>query len=196
MQKALIPLIAGFAVAFAINFMMSLATSAAGEKDDNTGLFVAIAAGALTSLVVFNLSGNRRTAPADPTAKQRALAFAAEPGKAALYLMRTGFVGKMAGMNLALDGREVAQLKSPRFTRLDIAPGAHTLTASFGGGLSGQTKPSSLAFEAGAGDIVVIKLGLDMGLVRNGVRVERVALDGVRADLTNMAMTAPDVTSL
>jgi hypothetical protein len=196
MRKFLVPLLAGFAVAFAINFLVSFAASAAGEKPDQVGLFIGIAAGGLTALVLFNLSGNRRTAVADTGAKSRALAFTPTPGKAALYLVRTGFVGKMAGMNLAVDGCDVAQLKSPRFTRVDIAPGAHTLTASFGGGLPGQTKPSELAFTCADGEIVVMKLGMSMGVVQNPVKIERSSADAVRGELAGIQMTAPDVAAV
>src|SRR5262249_25181437 len=143
MQKYVVPFVAAFVTAFAVNFLLS---SVVSEKGDYSGLIAGAGAGVVVAIVLFNLSGNRRTTTAHAGARQRALGFAAEPGKAALYLVRTGFVGKMAGMNVAVDGREVAQLKSPRFTRIDIAPGAHTLRASFGGGLSGQTKPSELAF--------------------------------------------------
>jgi hypothetical protein len=196
MQKFLVPALAGFVTAFVINFLMSMAASAAGEKGDNTGLYVGIAAGAIVALIFYNLSGNRKTSAADASAKQRALAFTAEPGKAALYLVRTGFVGKMAGMNLAVDGREVAQLKSPRFTRVDVAPGAHTLIASFGGGLAGQTKPSELAFTCADGEIVVMKLGMSMGVLQNPVKVERSSVDAMRRELAGMQMTAPDVAAM
>jgi len=196
MQKYLVPVIAGFVVAFAINFLISMAASAAGEKADNTGLYLGMAVGAITALVFYNLSGNRRTASADASAKQRALAFTADPGKAALYLVRTGFVGKMAGMNVAVDGREVAQLKSPRFTRIEIAPGQHNLTASFGGGLAGQTKPSELAFTCAEGEIVVMKLAMSMGVLKNPVSIERSSSDAVRGELSGMQMTAPDVAAI
>src|SRR5262249_31540486 len=144
MQKLLIPLLGAFITGVVVNFFFAFAASAAGDKND-AGLIAGLGVSVVVFVALYNLSGNRRTAAASADAKQRALAFPPTPGKAALYLVRTGFVGKMAGMNLSLDGREVAQLKSPRFTRIDIAPGAHTLTASFGGGLAGQTKPSELA---------------------------------------------------
>lgn len=190
MQKFLIAAVAGFVTAFVVNFLL---TSIGGGKPDTASLIAGIGAGVVVTVIVFNLSGNRRTAAASADAKNRALAFTAEPGKAALYLVRTGFVGKMAGMNLAVDGREVAQLKSPRFTRVDVAPGAHTLRASFGGGLAGQTKASELAFTCADGEIVVMKLGMSMGVVQNPVKIERSSADAVRGELAGMQMTAPDV---
>ena len=197
MQKYLVPALAGFAVGFVINFLIGMAASAAGGKGDNSGLYLGMAAGAITAIVFYNLSGNRRTANAAASAKQRALAFTADPGKAALYLVRTGFVGKMAGMNLAVDGREVAQLKSPRFTRIEITPGPHVLTASFGGGLAGQTKPSELAFSCADGEIVVMKLAMSMGVLKNPVKIERSSADAsARAELSGMQMTAADVAAI
>ncbi|MFZ2032100.1 MAG: hypothetical protein WAU68_17445 [Vitreimonas sp.] len=196
MQKYVLPVVAGFVTAFVINFVMSFASAAAGDKGDNTGLYVSIAIGAIVTVVFFNLSGNRKTAAASADAKRAALAFTPAPGKAGLYLVRTGFVGKMAGMNLAVDGREVAQLKSPRFTRVDVAPGAHTLRASFGGGLAGQTKASELPFTCADGEIVVMKLGMGMGVVQNPVKIERSSADAVRSELAGMQMTAPDVATI
>ena len=193
MQKFLVPFVVGFVTAFVINFLMGLGGV---EKGDNTGLIAGIGAGVVVAIVLFNLSGNRKTAAASADAKSMALAFTPTPGKAALYLVRTGFVGKMAGMNVAVDGREVAQLKSPRFTRVDVAPGAHTLRASFGGGLAGQTKASELAFTCADGEIVVMKLGMSMGVVQNPVKIERSSADAVRGELAGMQMTAPDVAAL
>jgi len=190
MQKFLAPFVAGFVTAFVVNFAL---TAISGGKGDTASLIAGIGLGVVVAVAVFNLSGNRRTAAADSGAKQRALAFTATPGKAALYLVRTGFVGKLAGMNLAVDGREVAQLKSPRFTRVDVAPGAHTLRASFGGGLAGQTKASELAFSCADGEIVVMKLSMSMGVVQNPVKIERSSADAVRGELAGMQMTAPDV---
>ncbi len=193
MQKFLAPLLAGFVTAFVVNFLMGLNGV---EKGDATGLIAGIGAGVVVAIVLFNLSGNRRTLAADADARRRALTFVPTPGKAALYLVRTGFVGKMAGMNLAVDGREIAQLKSPRFTRVDIAPGAHALTASFGGGLAGQTKASELAFSCADGEIVVMKLSMSMGLVQNPLKIERSSAEAVRGEIARMQMTAPDLAAI
>ena len=193
MQKFLAPFIAGFVTAFVVNFAL---TAISGGKGDTASVIAGIGLGVVVAVVFYNLSGNRRTAAASADAKIRALAFTPTPGKAALYLVRTGFVGKMAGMNLAVDRREVAQLKSPRFTRVDVAPGAHTLRASFGGGLAGQTKPSELAFTCADGEIVVMKLSMGMGVLKNPVGIERSSVDAVRAELAGMQMTAPDVGSI
>jgi hypothetical protein len=118
------------------------------------------------------------------------------PDKTALYLLRTGFVGMAAGMNVSLDGANVAQLKSPRFTRLDIAPGAHTVTASFGGGLAGQTKPVEFQFTGAPSEVVVLKLTMGVGALKNPVQIERVSRESIEAALKTMQMSAPDVGEL
>ena len=191
MRKYLVPIIGGFVTALAVSFLFGFASDG---KADNAWIYVSIGAGAVVAIVLFNLSGNRRTAPADAAARQRALSFVTEDRKGALYLVRTGFVGKMAGMNVAVDGREVAQLKSPRFTRIELTPGPHTLTASFGGGLAGQTKPSALWFDCWEGEIVVMRLSMSVGVLQNPVKIERGSYtDALRGELAGMQMTAPDV---
>lgn len=196
MQRYIVPILGGFIAAFVINFIMSFAASAAGEKPDTTGTIIGIAFGVVVAVVLYNLSGNRKVADADSAAKSRALSFAAEPGKAALYLVRTGFVGKAAGMNLAVDGREVAQLKSPRFTCVALPPGAHALRASFGGGLAGQSTPAELAFTANAGDIVVMHITMGFGALKSPLKIERAELSTMRAQITGLRMVKPDVDAI
>jgi len=189
MPKKFYPIAASFIAALAVGFVFGLI----GGFDTATAA-IAVIAGTLTFVIMHNLSGNRRVANADQATRTRALAFELWPDKTALYLVRTGFVGKAAGMNISLDGKTVAQLKSPRFTRLDIDPGAHTVTASFGGGLAGQTKPVDFQFVSGPSEIVVLKLSMGIGAIKNPVKIERVSADSVRADLAGMQMTAADVT--
>lgn len=191
MQKALVPILAAFIAAFAINYLFAFAAAAAGEKNE-IGLYVALPVGLIVAIVLYNLSGNRKTAPADAPARQRALAFAAEPGRAALYLVRTGFVGKAAGMNLAVDGAEVAQLKSPNFTCVSLAPGAHTIVASFGGGLAGQTKPADFAFAAAAGEVIVAHITMGLGALKNPLSIARGDLSAMRTQIAGMKMIKPD----
>lgn len=191
MPKALTPIIAAFAVAFIVGFLFSLISGF-----DTSTMMIAAVAGALTFIVMFNLSGNRSVANADAASRSRALAFEVWPDKTALYLVRTGFIGMAAGMNVSVDGKPVAQLKSPRFTRLDITPGAHSVTASFGGGLSGQTKPVDFQFTGAPSEIVVLKLSMGIGALKNPVQIERVSRESVQMALQTMQMTAADVGEL
>jgi hypothetical protein len=196
MPKNLAPILIGVVAAVIVSFLMGLASASGGEDPGLTPLITGLCFGVVTTIVLHNLSGNRKVADAGGDAKRQALAFAAEPGRAALYLVREGFIGMAAGMNLSVDGREVVQLKSPRFTRVSVAPGAHTLTASFGGGLAAQTKPVDCPFEAAVGEIVVLRLTMGIGATKNPVQVERVNVDWARTQLRNIRMSAPDVASV
>jgi hypothetical protein len=191
MGKNLKPFIAAIAVAFAAGLVFSLI----GGFDSST-LMIAVGAGVVTFLLMYNLSGNRAVANADEATRRRAIAFDVWPDKTALYLVRQGFVGMAAGMNVDVDGKSVAQLKSPRFTRLDIAPGVHNVSASFGGGLASQTKPVTLQFTGAPSEIVVLKLSMSLGALKNQVQIERVSVESVRSALSSMQMTAADVSEL
>src|SRR5580658_10885946 len=98
---------------------------------------IAAVCGVIASVYILTaLAGNRKVAMASGADKATALELAPPPGKALLVVAREGFIAKLVGINLELDGAGFAQLKSPAFTLLEIAPGAHTLTCGVGAGLS------------------------------------------------------------
>lgn len=140
-------------------------------------------------IIAKNLRTNRKVPDATPEARQRALSFAAEPGQAALYLLRTQFVGKAVGMNISLDGREVTQLKSPRFTRIDLAPGGYTISASF----AAQPKSvGALEISAGAGDVIVVRCEVEPQMMGVLCKLKRVELADARRDLERTRMVAAE----
>lgn len=196
MPKSAMPFVAALIGALVVSFLMSLAASAAGEPPGATPTLVGLCFGLVLAVVLHNLSGNRKVAAASDEERRAALSFAAEPGRAALYVVRTGFVGKAAGMNFALDGTAFAQLKSPRFTRVSIAPGAHVLVASFGGGLAGQTKPAELSFTAAAGEIVVAHVTMGIGAMKNPLNIARADIEAMRGQILGLQMTKPDAAAL
>lgn len=191
-MKSMTPLLLGGATAAFVAFLLGIAAGASGQQPGFIGIAVGVAMGAVVMLVLNNLSGNRKSVQADAESRRRALAFEVAPDKAALYLVRTGFVGKAAGMNVSVDGKEVVQLKSPRFARIDVAPGPHKLSAAFGGGLAAQTRASELDFTALAGEAVVIKLSMGLGAMKNPIQVDRVGPDVVRGQLGGMQMVKAD----
>ena len=83
-------------------------------------------------LIYRNLKTNRKVADASPEQRTEALAFAPATGKAVLYVFRNQFVGRAVGLNVLIDGQEVAQLKSPRFTRILLTPGPHRIAGYTG----------------------------------------------------------------
>lgn len=147
---------------------------------------------AVIVVVVRNLATNRRVPDAAPEVRTHALTFAPEPGKAALYVLRTQFVGKAVGVNVVVDGREVAQIKSPRFTRVLLAPGAHRLS-----GYTGTSKKpgddAGVALNAGAGELVFMKCEVEPQMIGSIVKFTPLSLDKARADFQRTRMVQPDV---
>jgi len=144
------------------------------------------------AVLLRNLSGNRKVADASSDARARALTFAPDPHKAALYVLRTQFVGMAVGLNIAVDGREIAQLKSPRFTRVALAPGAHRITGYYGAAASRKGE-GAVEISAGAGEVIVLRIALEPQMVGSLVKFTQVPIDSARPDLQKTRMIAADV---
>jgi hypothetical protein len=151
----------GVAVAFVAAFLFTFVFG-----PGLTATLYGAGVGAFTAYILANLAGNRKAPMAGAAERDAALDFQAPAGKALLYLYREGFVAMAAGLNVAVDGREVAQLKSPRFTRVVVAPGAHVLTAAFGGLAGAQSRKAVCDVTLAAGEVQAMKLAANMGLVQ------------------------------
>jgi hypothetical protein len=146
-----------------------------------TGVFVAYIFG--------NLAGNRKMATADSGEKDAAPKLQPPPGKALLVVYREGFVAKLAGLNVAVDGKAFAQLTAPRFTVLALPPGAHTLSCAFGGLAGPQSKPGTYDFQVAEGGVAAVGIGVVMGLVQGGLAFTPISdLDVARAKLSRTPM--------
>ena len=78
-------------------------------------------------------------------------------------------MGKAAGLDLSLDDRFVAQLKSPRFTAVSVAPGGHQLSMAFGGLAGKQNKPTLEGFIAAPGEVIAFRATMQMGMTKNRI---------------------------
>ncbi len=193
-SKYVVALSAGFAVAVVTGFGLSFLSLAAHMTPTFTPLLCATMFGGITTYLLLNLAGNRKVRTGGADAVSDALAMRPPAGEALIYVYREGFVGMAAGMNVTLDGRPVAQLKSPRFTCLAIAPGAHLLAAGFGGLAGPQNRGGGADVAAVAGGVYVFRCSIAMGALQNKVKVEPVAdLGMARAAMGAMKMTLPDV---
>ena len=193
MNKTVVWVLVGFAVAFVLAFLVNAMAAAAGTRLGITAWFLPLIIGAFVAYIGGNLSGNRRTPKASADVRAKALTLTPEPGAALLVVFREGFVGKAAGMNLSLDGREFAQLKSPRFTAIRIEPGSHNLTVAFGGLAAPQNNAGDQTFTVSAGQVAIFRATLAMGAIKNTIRLEPVDdLAWARSRLERMPMTAPD----
>jgi hypothetical protein len=148
-----------------------------------------VCAGVFTAYVASNLAGNRKVPQASSTEKQAALQMQPPPGKSLLYVYREGFVAKLAGLNLQVDGAEFAQLTAPKFTCLVVSPGPHTLTCGFGGLAGPQSKKGVFEFVAPADGVTVVGIGVNMGLVQGAVSFTPMTnLDAAKMKLNPMPM--------
>ncbi|HWU96378.1 MAG TPA: hypothetical protein VN029_12330, partial [Sphingomonas sp.] len=77
---------------------------------------------------------------------------------AQLIVVREGFYGKAAGVDVSVDGAVRTQLKSPRFAAIDLAPGRHEVVASLQKRIS-----QPVAVELTPGETQVLRLKVGMG---------------------------------
>lgn len=193
MQKYIWPLIWGFVVAFALGLGLSALDRAAGGGLGGTKLWTPAFLGFITFFVLANLAGNRKVAAASAAERDQALSLTAPAGQGQLLIYREGFVGKAAGMNVTVDGVVRAQLKSPRFVVLPVTPGTHRVGAGFGGLAGAQNNAGDESIQVAAGQTVVMRASLSMGMLKNTVKLERIDdQDGVRRKLANVTMVKPE----
>lgn len=119
------------------------------------------------ALVVIILMRNKGGAEADEGAAAQARQFTAEDGKAAIYVMRKGFVGGQQGMNVTIDGALKSQFRTGRFVKADVEPGEHTVEAQMASGSkkAGTTQVMTLA----AGDCVLLDTKMNMGALQGSL---------------------------
>jgi hypothetical protein len=186
MNKYIPPLIMGAGVAVAFGVIFSFVEGGAAYI---YGAFI----GAFVAYILSNLAGNKKVAAGSDAERQQALSMRAPQGKALLIPYRQGFVAKLAGLNLALDGAEFAQLTSPKFTAITLSPGRHTLSGGFGGLAGAQSKGVNYEFEAPDGAVLVVRIDSRMGMVQGAVVFTlETDLAAAKAKLDRMPMAAAD----
>lgn len=194
MNKIVIWCVIGFVVAFVIVFGLGAWAASLGTSFGIAPWILGGLLGAFTALIGGNLAGNRKVAIASGEQRDATLSFQPRPGHALLVIYREGLVGMAAGMNVNLDGRPVAQLKSPRFTALDLTPGDHTVTFGFGGLAKAQNHQAEVMVPAIDGQVIALKAAMAMGALKNTIAVEWVEAypSDLREKLSKMKMVAAD----
>lgn len=194
MSKAVRAVIFGVLVAVAVSAAMAYLDAVTGKSDMTTDVIIGAVFGAITAYVFGNLAGNRSIANAGNAERATALIRTPPPGKMLLYIQREGFVAKMAGLNIAIDGRPVAQLKAPRFTLIVVPARQTTLSAGFGGLAGPQNRAGEIVIDPPPGGIAVVKIAVAMGLVQGSLRFTvQPNPQGARAALATIPMTPADV---
>lgn len=144
-------------------------------------------------IVTRNLQTNRKVAEASLGERDEALKFTPVPGKAVLYVFRNQFVGRAVGINVVIDGREVAQIKSPRFTRILLTPGPHRI-AGYTGTNKKPAVGEGIELAANAGDVYVAKCEVEAQMVGVSIKFTPMSVDTARADLQKITrMVVPDI---
>lgn len=194
MNKYARPLIVGFIVLLAVSFLLGLLGGAIGADFGAMPFITGAVVGAFVAYIMANLAGNRAGVAASDADRAAAASLTPPPGKALLIVYREGFVAMAAGMNLALDGREFAQIKGGKFTAIAVDPGEHELAAAFGGLAGPQNNAAVASFLLREGGVMAYRATVSMGAVKNSVVLSPAPED--RAALSNrlarMPMTAPD----
>lgn len=192
MTKYIPAIVTGLVVALLLAFGLNSLAAAAGQPPSLSTWLPPMIFGTIVAYVMANLVGTKLVKAATASDKAAALTLRPEPGQALLIVLREGFVGKAAGLNVAVDDRVFAQLKSPRFTALSIPPGPHKASASFGGLAAAQSKAASEDFTTAPGEVVAFRILLSMGMTQNTVKMERVAApESLVPKLKSMPMIAP-----
>lgn len=193
MNRYIVPVVTGIIVAMVVGGGLGFLASAGGASPGMTPGLVGMIFGAFIAFIMASLAGNRKSPEASAEQKAETLRLAPPAGKAMLIVYRDGFMGRAAGLNVGLDGRTVAQLKSPRFTALVLDPGAHELELAFGALAAKHNRPKVEPFRAAAGEVVVYLVKISMGAMQNTIDAERQSTDlGLVAKLGKIRMVKPE----
>jgi hypothetical protein len=155
--------------------------------------YIPLFAGGITGYLMANLQGTKSSPPATEAEKTAALSLRPSPGKGMVLIHRQGFVGKAAGMEITLDDRVLGQLKSPQFTAVEVAPGAHSLGFAFVGLAAAQNKPEVIQVVVMEGQVAAFRATVSMGMTsKNTIRIERdEEVTDLAEDLRRVKMVAP-----
>lgn len=180
----------GLAVLAGLVGYFILRATLGGELMIIVGLLLLVVFGVI---VARNLGTNRKVAQASFQERDEALKLAPVAGKAVLYVFRNQFVGRAVGINVMIDGREVAQLKSPRFTRVLLSPGTH-LIAGYTGTNKKPGAGEGLSLVANAGDVYVAKCEVEAQMVGVSIKFTPINADAARGELQKITrMVVPDI---
>jgi hypothetical protein len=168
-------LLIGFAVTFVAAMGFGFLDHFSGSPSTSSSTTLPMVFGGLVFFMLQMRSGNRKEARADDASRQASLSAVAPAGQALLYVYREGFAGKAVGWDVSLDGTELVQLRSPRFTHVALSPGSHTLRVSVAGFAGTQNKPGEITFEAQPGEVIVFAMKAKIGALSSSLLFVREA---------------------
>lgn len=174
MSKGIVAVLAGIVVAFAINFGISFLLAVNGAEPLGSSWVVSGMIGCAVAAVIANVAGRRKVTMADAGTRAAALSMTPPAGQGMVVVYREGFMGKRNGVDVALDGQVLTQLLSPQFTAINMPPGRHNLNATLAGDMNAGARQGDAAFDIAAGQAIVFRIGLKMGLATGHVELTRI----------------------
>ena len=184
MNKYIPGILIGVGVAVASFVLLGLVFPGSSSK-----FIYALFIGAFVAYILSNLAGNKKLAEVSGPEKDQALQLKAPAGKSLLVVCREGFVAKLAGLDIAVDGKAFAQLTSPKFTCLVLPPGPHALTTGFAGLAGPQSQKGSHDFVAPENGFYAVRIGARIGVIQGVMSFTPMEdAQAVRAKLASMPM--------
>ena len=118
--------IMGFALAFLSSWL-----EARGEHPipQSTRMLMIIGMSGVVASIAATRGANRRVARAAATEEAEAKRCAPVADRATVYVFRDASVGKVAGLDVLLNGTAIGQTRGKTFYRLQLAPGEHLLVS-------------------------------------------------------------------
>jgi len=172
------------AVIIAAFFGMALSTYVAeNASGGGAALFTLAMFAMVVAIFYWLLSGNKKVSMADSAATSAALTMRPAEGKAAIYLMRKGFVGMLQGFDFEIEGVASGQAKGNQFLHAEVAPGSYRILAKAKGN-GGETQVT-----LASGEVAVLKIILEPGMLKGSIIFERITdLVSAHAELASIKM--------
>ena len=154
------------ATAFIMGFGLALLSAfmvAHGEQPipEMTRLTFIIGMTGVVGSIAAVRGANKKVSHAAKNEEAEAKRCAPIPGRAIVYVFRDAYLGKVAGLDVIVDGKPVGQTRGKTFYRLELAPGEHVLTSR--NPQNGSQHEHRLS--AGAGSLVFLEQHLSFGMV-------------------------------
>lgn len=126
----------------------------------STRLTLVLGMSGMAAAIAGARGANRRVARAARDEEAEAKRYAPVADRATVYVFRDAFVGKVAGLDVLVDGAPVGQTRGHTFYRLQLPPGEHLLTSRN----PRDDSQSEHRLRADAGSLVFLEQRVSLGM--------------------------------
>ena len=161
LRVAIVFLVTSFIMGFLLA-LLSVWMEAHGEHaiPQSTRFTMILGMSGLVAAIVAARSANRRVSRAAAAEEAEAKRYAPVADRATVYVFRDAFFGRVAGLDVLVDGAPVGQTRGYTFYRLHLPPGEHLLTSR--NPQDGSQHEHRLS--AGAGSLLFMEQRVSMGM--------------------------------